>query len=459
MNIRNLFFNFASVTFCAMMLVGCDSEDVLSEIATGTNPNEMHTCKLNLNITKDEYDATPSRSSSTTWNEGDKIYLTFTVGSTTTTGSAVYNDSTWTINYYGSLTKNAETKCTAVYFENPGYTTDNFVKMTEKTAIYEDLNGKYIFNDSILSVVASLSPKTGRIRFKGNENDSIYIHGLTYYTTYNVSTCEFTKTTSLLKAKADSTTYSEYIYAELNDTVNPRFNIVTPTSGYTRVLTNSILKKGESGYMDIPTKESHNGWYNSLIFKVNGVEFTMLPVEKKTISDGYETYSLYFLAETETTNQLYTAITGNSTSSTLSQYPHVQDAEYYSYNWNYFIENLNSLTNLKFRYPTSTEWEFAAKGGMNSQGYTYSGSNNIADVAWYSGNTSSTREVKLLQPNELGFYDMSGNVAEFTYYNSSYYYIYGGDYSSTASSCKYNSSFSSYYSYSSKYGLRLALSF
>ena len=124
MNIRKFIFNFASISLGAMMLVGCDSDDVLSDIPTGTDPNEMHTCKLNLNVTKAEYDAKVSRSTSTTWNEGDKIYLTFTVGSSTTTGSAVYNDSTWTINYYGSLTKDAETKCTAVFFENPGYSTD-----------------------------------------------------------------------------------------------------------------------------------------------------------------------------------------------------------------------------------------------------------------------------------------------------------------------------------------------
>lgn len=463
MNIRKFIFSFASISLGAMMLVGCDSDDVLNDIPTGTDPNEMHTCKLDLNVTKSEYDANPACSSSTTWNEGDKIYLTFTVGNSTTTGSAVYNDSTWTINYYGSLTKDAETKCTAVYFENPGYSTDNFVKITEKTAIYEDMNGKYIFNDSILSVVANLSPKTGRIRFRGTENDSISIHGLSYYTTYNVATHEYTKTSTLVKAKVDTTNYSEYIYAELNDSANPRLNIVTPKSGYTRALTNTILKKGESGYMDIPTKESHNGWANSLILKVKGVEFSMLPVEEVKTSGDVETHSLYFLAETETTQELYYAIMGGSTS-----YPNRPKLTYASYykdvaSWVSFINNINSLTGLKFRFPTTNEWKFAAKGGMNTQGYTYSGSNNIDDVAWYSSNSSSTlHDVKQLQPNELGFYDMSGNANELTYSNgASYYYVYGGSCSSSASYCATASTneFNRSESSSSTHGLRLALSF
>ena len=70
------------------------------------------------------------------------------------------------------------------------------------------------------------------------------------------------------------------------------------------------------------------------------------------------------------------------------------------------------MTGLKFRLPTEAEWEFAARGG-NSQGYKYSGSNTIGDVAWYDGNSGSkTHPVKQKQANELGIYDMSGNVLE-----------------------------------------------
>ena len=78
-----------------------------------------------------------------------------------------------------------------------------------------------------------------------------------------------------------------------------------------------------------------------------------------------------------------------------------------------FIRKLNAMTGKRFRLPTEAEWEYAARGGNKSQGYLYSGSNSIDNVAWYKGNSGNTNhDVGGKQPNELGLYDMSGNVQE-----------------------------------------------
>jgi formylglycine-generating enzyme required for sulfatase activity len=106
------------------------------------------------------------------------------------------------------------------------------------------------------------------------------------------------------------------------------------------------------------------------------------------------------------------------TGSNFSRYPYPEGEDYPVgwVSWNdvqTFILRLNNLTGKNYRLPTEAEWEFAARGGNQSKGYMFSGSDNPDEVAWYDSNASdSPHRVGQKLPNELGIYDMSGNVYE-----------------------------------------------
>ncbi len=176
-------------------------------------------------------------------------------------------------------------------------------------------------------------------------------------------------------------------------------------------------------------------------FNIDKIEFKMVFVEGGTFTmgatseqgdDAYEdeypthrvTLSDYYIGETEVTQALWEAVMGNNPSYFRGDNLPVECVSYKVVQK--FITKLNQKTGKTFRLPTEAEWEYAARGGKKSKGYKYSGSDNIDDVAWYTNNSSyETQPVKTKQPNELGIYDMSGNVWEWC---SDRY----GDYSSNA---------------------------
>ena len=129
------------------------------------------------------------------------------------------------------------------------------------------------------------------------------------------------------------------------------------------------------------------------------------PVHQVTLTNDY------YMGKYEVTQALWQAVMGSNPSDFKGDNLPVETVS-----WDdcqEFISKLKGLTGKKFRLPTEAEWEYAARGGKKSRGYQYSGSSNISDVAWYEGNSANkTHPVGTKQANELGIYDMTGNVME-----------------------------------------------
>ena len=165
------------------------------------------------------------------------------------------------------------------------------------------------------------------------------------------------------------------------------------------------------------------------VFNVNGVAFKIVKVAGGTFqmgatseqgSDAYNdekpvhsvTLSDYYIGQTEVTQELWEAVMGSNP----AWFDDDNRRPVEAVSWDdcqEFIEKLNRLTGKSFRLPTEAEWEYAARGGNKSKGYKYSGSNDADAVAWYKNNSGrETHPVAQKQSNELGLYDMSGNVYE-----------------------------------------------
>ena len=183
-----------------------------------------------------------------------------------------------------------------------------------------------------------------------------------------------------------------------------------------------MLLSGCKKYID------YSAIYFEDYFLVNGVSLEMVYVEGGSFDMGATTeqgsnadsdekpvhsvtLSDYYIGKCEVTQELWEAVMGSNPSNLKGAQNPVENVS-----WNdcqNFISRLNSLTGRTYRLPTEAEWEYAARGGNKSRHYKYSGSGNIGNVAWCADNSGyKTYAVGTKSPNELGIYDMSGNVWE-----------------------------------------------
>ena len=224
------------------------------------------------------------------------------------------------------------------------------------------------------------------------------------------------------------------------------------------------------------------------IENVNGLKYEMVAVEGGQFMMGSDDedserderpvhkirLDSYYIGKFEVTQFQWQIIMNENPSYNVCPICPVEDIEFKVQG---FIDKLNELTGRNYRLPTEAEWEYAARGGKQSKGYKFSGSNDIDDVAWYSENSDgTTHPVGMLEPNELGIFDMSGNVwepcsdhyyADFYHYSvpnnphnpamGDYQVLRGGSWFNDDKNCRSTNRIEGYRNYGSNArGLRLA---
>ena len=223
---------------------------------------------------------------------------------------------------------------------------------------------------------------------------------------------------TLSKEAASTNQISQTTHPQQSQTQRPVSQtqpVSSMASSSTTSTSSNIIDSSTSGsVITIPVKDG----VNIEMVKVEAGSFDMgatpemqnpdedeKPVHRVTLTNNY------YIGKYEVTQALWQAVMGSNPSNFKGD-----DLPVEKVSWDDcqdFISKLNAMTGKRFRLPTEAEWEYAARGGKKSQGYQYSGSNTLDNVAWYHDNSGSkTHAVGTKQPNELGIYDMTGNVSE-----------------------------------------------
>ena len=268
--------------------------------------------------------------------------------------------------------------------------------------------------------------ESGLVFNAANNQDTIKV--TTNYNSFDVS-CE--DSWCVIKPNVSDSTIAVYVEPNMK-AEQRRTTIYVTISRGSKSLTKTLSVVQMGGYWDVvdqfsiywssdvtDTQKTTISEILSNMVYVKGGTFVMGTIEGYSNNNDNRhnvTLSDYYINKTEVSQKQWNVIMGRNSSTFKGENLPVENIE-----WNEaldFVSKLSRLTNLNFVLPTEAQWEYAARGGIYSMGYTYPGSNDYEDVLIFKGNRNlsdpsfSTYEVGTLWPNELGLYNMAGNVAE-----------------------------------------------
>lgn len=369
----------------------------------------------------------PQTKATLDWPDGSILYIRFHNGNGVYTGKATYQSEQafWKLNLEpGAVYDTEGGDCECYYFEKAG-ANGQTITLGNGCGVYEGW-GDYVVSGNTVTLSVTLAPITGRVKFTTSEGYSYHyarIHGLSYYSQFNLSSFTLTKSEDkYMNLYVTPTT--DFIYCFFTDPEKPIILGYNEEWGYSthyeRRFDASILDPGQSLLCEWPADDAHNEWikyqssYNPLsdvfggsyseFYFIGGGSFTMgggngnaAPAHKVNLSRHY------YIQRWETGRNLWYYALGKPSGWQSDSNPVIGKS------WDEiqeFIFALNVKTGQNYRLPTEAEWEWACRGSWESNGYDYYGSTS----------PYAYRSNSIARPgygNEIGMGDMCGNAGEF----------------------------------------------
>lgn len=439
----------------------CAAACTQKEIEEDVQPSAVseQVCEVDFHASIETYDGTLNTrgATNTIWKDKDCVYLDFKTETGYIKATLTYEASTgnWKLSNNSLPPTSATNTCVAHYFCEEATKQAKHVSLSPHALWYKDAQASYTFKNGVLTISVRLAPTTGRVRFKGEPGTVFKVYGLQYFSSFDTSKLVAEDNIVIGKKEEKESMpveltigpdgYSKYVYATLPTVERERtMDIEVGEYMFSTYCHNGILQPGKSGMMNLPTEDNHQGWRmtKDRFILMDKIIFRMVFVEGGTFLMGSDelgenrpsvTVGDFFIGETEVSTSIYYKVIQK-----LDEKDLIPVKLYYKEAL-LFIDSISSFAHTDFRCPTQAEWEYAARGGKYSCGYIYSGSDNYDDVARYEkesyqdGLYTRTRfclvsmNIGSLVANELGIYNMSGNVWELC--RGNLLYDYGdGDY-------------------------------
>lgn len=271
----------------ASLLMSLSFQSCGSDVELTQGKDEAKDCRFELQIGMDGFDSGSTRAEAYDWRDGDRVYFSLVNSEEEeVSGTAIYDaeDQEWTFTYDGMFPAGEYTG-KSVFIKGVLSQSKEGISLTPEMAVYEDVNVVCEKTSQVIKVMTSLKPKTGRIRFQGDEDISFTLSGVVHNERLNLKDLRFETSEVPVESIVGSDGYSPYVYCTFPE-ASRRISIAYDSRLYSTSFKDRILNPGVSGYIELPTEGRHDGWTMTVlsVAELGDVSISSIGTDKATLS-------------------------------------------------------------------------------------------------------------------------------------------------------------------------------